>query len=113
MQNNTITYIEFKSTDIAETKIFYSNVFGWTFKDFGEQYTSFADSGVMGGFEQTDENIQNSILIVLYYDNLDEVQQKIIDAGGKISKEVFEFPGGKRFHFTDPSGNELAVWSDK
>jgi len=113
MQNNTISYIEFKCTNIEDIKKFYSTLFDWKFTDFGPDYTSFAESGVMGGFEKTEGEVVSGVLVVLYYDNLEEILEKVQDAGGKISKEIFEFPGGRRFHFIDPSGNELAIWSDK
>ena len=111
--NNHINYIEFKAVDIEAIKVFYSNVFNWSFKDYGPDYTSFSESGVLGGFEKTANKIVNGTLVVLYHQNLDEVKNKIVAAGGEISKDIFSFPGGCRFHFIDPSGNELAVWSDK
>ena len=113
IKNNHINYVEFKSTNIQETKSFYTNVFSWKFTDYGKDYIAFSESGLDGGFEFTTSPIINGALIVLYSDNLKTVQGKIIAFGGKISIETFEFPGGKRFHFLDPSGNELAVWSDK
>jgi predicted enzyme related to lactoylglutathione lyase len=112
MQNNHITYIEFNAIDLDRIKEFYSTVFNWVFTDYGPTYTSFSESGVYGGFEHSQEPVVNGALIVLYHDNLDNLQDKIEKAGGEISKPIFTFPGGKRFHFKDPSGNELAVWSD-
>lgn len=113
MKTAPIDYIEFKTTDIEKTKAFYSNAFGWSFTDYGPNYTSFSKIGVAGGFELTKGPIVNGVLVVLYYEDLEEIQEKVITAGGIISKEIFEFPGGKRFHFKDPSGNELAIWSEK
>ncbi len=113
MKAAPIDYIEFKSTDLEKTKVFYNEAFGWTFTDYGPTYASFSESGVAGGFELTQAPIVNGTLIVLYYENLVEIREKVKSAGGTITKEIFEFPGGKRFHFTDPSGNELAVWSEK
>lgn len=112
MQNNHISYLEFKAKDIEEIKKFYSASFGWQFKDYGPDYASFTESGVFGGFEKSEEPIVNGTLIVLYHKNLEEIKRLILQNGGSISKEIFEFPGGKRFHFVDPSGNELAVWSE-
>ena len=109
-KNNHINYIEFKANDLEKTKAFYIKAFNWTFTDYGPTYTSFADSGVFGGFEQTDDTITNGALIVIQNDNLEEIRQNIINLGGKISVDIFSFPGGKRFQFLDPSGNELAVW---
>ncbi|MDF0708716.1 MAG: VOC family protein [Bacteroidota bacterium] len=110
--NAPIDYIEFKATNLEKTKRFYGQTFGWTFTDYGPSYTSFSESGVAGGFELSPEPIVNGTLIVLYYSDLVGIREKVIAAGGEISKEIFEFPGGKRFHFTDPSGNELAIWSE-
>ncbi|NNL15192.1 MAG: VOC family protein [Flavobacteriaceae bacterium] len=111
-KNNHIDYIEFKTNDLELTKDFYNMAFGWTFKDYGTTYASFKESGIEGGFETTEEPIKNSVLIVLYHDNINSIKDKIIEVGGKISKEIFSFPGGRRFHFLDPSGNELAIWTD-
>jgi predicted enzyme related to lactoylglutathione lyase len=112
IKDNHISYIEFKAHDLEQTKRFYANCFGWTFKDYGPEYASFSDSGVYGGFEKTDREIVKGALIVLYHKNLKMIKTKIIEAGGEISKDIFSFPGGQRFHFLDPSGNELAVWSE-
>ncbi len=113
MENNKINYIEFKAKDIEKTKAFYGQIFGWTFTDYGPTYVAFSNSGMEGGFELTDEDIINGALIVLYHDDLEGIQQEVENAGGKISVPIFTFPGGRRFHFLDPSGNELAIWSDK
>ena len=110
VENNNINYIEFYAKELKAIKTFYTSVFGWTFTDYGDTYSAFSNSGLEGGFEAKNEPITNGALIVLYHDNLDEVKQKIIDFGGKISVDTFSFPGGKRFQFIDPSGNELAVW---
>ena len=111
--NNHISYIEFKANDLKKVKEFYSNTFDWVFTDYGPDYTVFAKSGVLGGFEKTEDHISNGALIVLYHSSLDTIKSKITESKGEISKDIFSFPGGRRFHFIDPSGNELAVWSDK
>ena len=111
--NNHIDYIEFKSIDIEQTKAFYSEVFDWKFTDYGPTYVSFENSGLYGGFELTDKPVINGVLVVLYHTDLTILMKQILEAGGQISKDIFSFPGGSRFHFLDPSGNELAVWSDK
>mmetsp|Transcript_11231 Transcript_11231/g.17354 ORF Transcript_11231/g.17354 Transcript_11231/m.17354 type:complete len:117 (-) Transcript_11231:374-724(-) len=113
--NNHINYIEFKAQgDLDAIKAFYSRAFNWKFTDYGPTYTAFASSGLEGGFELREEPIANGgTLVILYHDNLRECRDIVKNAGGTISKEIFSFPGGKRFHFLDPSGNELAVWSDK
>lgn len=113
MINNHIDYIEFKAKDLGVTKDFYTNLFGWKFTDYGPTYCSFTESGIAGGFELTEGGIANGVLIVLYHEDLGFLKSNIQKNGGKIVKDIFSFPGGRRFHFKDPSGNELAVWSDK
>ena len=116
-QNNyRMDYIEFPATDIEATKRFYHQVFGWDFQDWGPGYTSFHDGRLGGGFTTEAKVASGSgavgALIVLYAANLEETLGKVKAAGGKIVRETFEFPGGRRFHFADPNGNELAVWSE-
>ncbi|WP_299162568.1 VOC family protein [uncultured Tenacibaculum sp.] len=113
MVNNHINYVEFKAKDLEDIKQFYSKAFEWTFTDYGPTYIAFSSSGFEGGFEKTEQNINNGALIVLYHENLEEIKDQIIKLDGIISTDIFSFPGGKRFHFIDPSGNELAIWSDK
>lgn len=110
--NNHINYIEFKAKDLGAIKKFYSTVFGWKFTDYGEKYISFEERGITGGFEYSDQPIVNGALVVLFHDELEEILQKIETAGGTINIPIFSFPGGKRFHFIDPSGNELAIWTN-
>ncbi|MCV6631168.1 MAG: VOC family protein [Flavobacteriaceae bacterium] len=110
--NNHIHYVEFGAADLQKIKEFYSRVFDWKFTDYGPDYTAFSNSGLEGGFEKRNTPAAQGSLVVLYHQNLETVQQRIIEASGKISKPIFSFPGGRRFHFTDPAGNELAVWSD-
>ncbi len=111
-QDRRVDYIEFSTTNIEETKRFYSEVFGWEFTDYGPDYTSFTDGRLAGGFTVAAEVVAGGPLVVLYATNLEEVEASIKESGGRIVRDIFEFPGGRRFHFTDPSGNELAVWSD-
>lgn len=111
--DNHIDYIEFKAADLEVVKAFYSGAFGWEFTDYGPTYTAFQSSGLFGGFEQSSEPIVNGALVVLYHSELEQVQANVQEAGGKITVPVFSFPGGRRFHFKDPAGNELGVWSDK
>ena len=113
IKDNHINYVEFKAKDLEKIKEFYNKSFDWTFTDYGPTYTAFSDSGLEGGFEKTEYEIINGALVVLYHTNLDLIKNKIIKSGGEISKDIFSFPGGQRFHFIDPAGNELAVWSDK
>jgi predicted enzyme related to lactoylglutathione lyase len=106
-----IDYVEFGATDIAAIKRFYSAVFGWSFTDYGPDYTSFVDGRIAGGFSR-EAAPGSSPLIVIYARDLQATYASVKDSGGTILKEIFSFPGGRRFHFTDPSGNELAVWSE-
>ena len=113
MEKTLINYVELQANDLEKTKEFYSSAFGWTFTDFGPTYTAFPESGLEGGFAKTDDPIVNGALVVLYHENLEQIKVRVEQAGGNIAKDIFSFPGGRRFHFTDPSGNELAIWSDK
>jgi predicted enzyme related to lactoylglutathione lyase len=120
--NFQVDYIEFPATDLLATKHFYNEVFGWTFKDWGPDYTSFHDGRIGGGFWTAAKptGVGNNIgqdsaigpLVVIYVINLEDTYKRITESGGKIVRETFEFPGGKRFHFADPSGNVLAAWSE-
>jgi uncharacterized protein len=111
--NGRIDYIEFPATDVAKTKAFYQQAFGWKFTDYGPDYTSFEDGRLSGGFTKEGKVIRGGTLVVLYASDLAATEKKVSDAGGTIVKDAFSFPGGRRFHFTDPNGNELAVWSEK
>jgi predicted enzyme related to lactoylglutathione lyase len=108
-----IDYIEFAAKDIAATKTFYAGIFGWKFTDYGPEYTSFEDGRIAGGFARIDGAPRGGPLVVIYSSDLAGMEAKVRAAGGAIVKETFSFPGGRRFHFTDPSGNELSIWSDK
>jgi predicted enzyme related to lactoylglutathione lyase len=107
-----IDYVEFAATDLARTKQFYAAVFGWRFEDYGPDYTSFQDGRLAGGFTRGEPARPGGPLVVIYGRHLEELETKVKQAGGSIVREPFSFPGGRRFHFRDPSGNELAVWSD-
>jgi predicted enzyme related to lactoylglutathione lyase len=111
--NGRMDYIEFPTTDIAKTKDFYIQVFGWNFTDYGPDYTSFEDGRLAGGFSKAAQMSHGGPLVVIYATDLIACEAKVKAAGGKIVKDAFDFPGGRRFHFADPSGNELAVWSEK
>lgn len=112
MNHNRVDYIEFPATDIGKTKQFYSSAFGWKFTDYGPDYTSFEDGRLSGGFTTDIKGKAGSTLIVIYSEKLEDTKAKVISAGGKVVRDTYDFPGGKRFHFTDPNGNELAVWSE-
>ncbi|HLY17551.1 MAG TPA: VOC family protein [Bryobacteraceae bacterium] len=108
-----IDYIEFPATDMQATKTFYAGLFGWKFTDYGPDYTSFEDGRIAGGFARQNAVARPGQLTVIYAADLEGMEAKVRAAGGGIVKEIFSFPGGRRFHFTDPNGNELSVWSDK
>jgi len=107
-----IDYIEFAVKSVPDAKRFYGNAFGWRFEDYGPDYASFADGRLSGGFQTATRVQPGGPLVIIYAADLEEMEQKVKQAGGKIVKPIFSFPGGRRFHFTDPSGYELAVWSD-
>jgi len=108
-----IDYVEFPATNLPDTKRFYSSVFGWQFEDYGPEYTSFQDGRLAGGFFRTDKPVMAAgPLVVIYSTNLESTLAAVQAAGGKVLKDIFSFPGGRRFQFSDPSGNQLAVWSD-
>jgi len=113
-----IDYVELASPAHDETKAFYGAAFGWKFLDYGPSYAAFENAGIDGGFDQDAdleagyETSPRPPLIILYADDLEEVEATIIACGGTIKKPIFSFPGGRRFHFLDPSGNEMAVWSE-
>lgn len=112
-QDLRIDYIEFPVPDIGKVKKFYAAVFGWSFTDYGPEYTSFSDGRLAGGFFTSETVQQGGPLVVIYALDLERAQETVAANGGTITKTIFEFPGGRRFHFRDPSGHELAVWSDK
>ena len=112
-KDNHINYVEFKAKDLEKIKAFYTASFDWAFTDYGPEYIAFSNSGLEGGFEQSEAEPVNGALVILYHRDLDLVKDRIVKAGGTITKDIYSFPGGRRFHFADPSGNELAVWSDK
>lgn len=110
-----INYIELPARDLAATRRFFSTVFGWTFTDYGPDYIAFGEAGLDGGFyrsEQAASTDAGSALVVLYSSQLEVTLEQVQQAGGCIKQPIFTFPGGRRFHFVEPSGNEFAVWSD-
>lgn len=111
-RHHTINYVEFSAEDFASIKDFYTSVFGWKFTDYGPDYTAFADGVLDGGFAKGKPQ-KGGALVILYSDTLEETQQLVETNGGTITEPIFSFPGGRRFHFTDPAGNQLAVWSEK
>lgn len=110
--DRSINYVELNVADIARAKRFYGEVFDWTFTDYGPNYCEFSDGHMTGGFDSSAPVTPGGgPLVVLYGNDLADLVERITAAGGLIVKPVFDFPGGKRFHFRDPDGYELAVWS--
>jgi len=113
-EHGKINYVEFPARDIESTKRFFSAAFDWVFQDYGPEYTAFSNAGLDGGFYQSNLSAvtqDGSALVVFYSDDLEQTLATVERSGGTIVKPVFAFPGGRRFHFCDPSGNEFAVWS--
>jgi len=110
-----INYVELPAKDLPATKAFFESVFGWSFVDYGPDYTAFENQGLDGGFFQSDlasSTEKGAALIVFYSDQLEATLAKVEKAGGSILRPIYSFPGGRRFHFTEPSGNEFAVWGE-
>ncbi len=114
-KHEKINYLEFPANNIPATKTFFETVFNWAFEDFGPDYTAFSNQGLDGGFftSNLSSTTQNGAALTIFYSkDIHSTQSKIEQAGGIITQTIFAFPGGQRFHFTEPSGNEFAVWSD-
>src|SRR5690554_2281285 len=113
-ETGKINYIEIPSRDLEKTKAFFTSAFGWSFVDYGSEYGAIEDAGIDGGFYKSDKvssTESGSVLVVLYSSELEATVKNVTSSGGKVVQEIFDFPGGRRFHFTDPNGNEYAVWS--
>ncbi|WP_295809004.1 VOC family protein [uncultured Nitratireductor sp.] len=107
-----IDNIEFNVSDIERSREFYGKAFGWTFTDYGPTYCEFTDGRLTGGLTTSGPVGSGGPLVILYADDLAETQKRVEAAGARIVKPAFSFPGGRRFHFQDPDGYELAVWSE-
>lgn len=110
-----LDYVEFGSKALEDTRAFFAQAFGWSFEDYGPDYIAFSGEGLDGGFFRADmaaDAASGSALLVFYSARLEETLARVEAAGGTIVKPVFDFPGGRRFHFREPGGNELAVWGD-
>jgi len=113
---NCFDFIEFPAENVGcldQAKNFYKKVFGWSYTDWGDSYSDTQSSGLSSGINADPSHRPSHPLAVIYTADLEGVQKKVIESNGEITREIFSFPGGRRFHFTDPAGNELAVWSDK
>lgn len=114
-ESTKLNYVEFASLNLAASKTFFTSAFGWCFTDYGREYSAFTNAGLDGGIfaaEQVTQAESGAPLLVLYTPNISDAQHNIENAGGTITKPLFDFPGGCRFHFVEPGGNELAVWSE-
>ena len=114
--HHQINYIEIPVQDLSACKAFFRDAFEWDFVDYGPDYASFNGAGIDGGIYKSDKSVQvesGSVLVVLYSNNLELSLERVVQCGAKIVKEIFSFPGGRRFHFCGPVGNEFAIWSDK
>ena len=110
-----LNYVEFPARDLSATKAFFGAAFGWSFVDYGPDYCAFAGQGLDGGFFKADRcssTANGAALLVFFSEDLEGTLRKVVDAGGTVVKSIFSFPGGRRFHFTEPSGNEFAVWAE-
>tara|TARA_R110000868_G_scaffold410951_1_gene701032 strand:- start:335 stop:688 length:354 start_codon:yes stop_codon:yes gene_type:complete len=110
-----LNYVEMAACNLEATKDFFTAAFDWQFVDYGPDYTAFANVGLDGGFyraELASRTEQGGALLVFFSDNLEHTLAAVEGAGGMIVKPIFEFPGGRRFHFREPSGNEFAVWAE-
>lgn len=115
-ETGKINYIEIPSQDLEATKRFFADAFGWSFVDYGPEYVAIENAGLDGGFFKSDRvatTSKGSVLVVLYSTDLEASLERVKLSGGAIVQAIFPFPGGHRFHFTDPNGNEYAVWSDQ
>ena len=114
-RNNRIDFIELPvntKADLTRAKAFYSGVFGWSYQDWGDDYADSRDSGIGSGLNAEADHRSSAPLVVIYADGLEALRTKVVAAHGVIKRDIFAFPGGRRFHFKDPAGNELAAWSD-
>lgn len=111
-EDGKIDYVELPGTHLPATKSFYGQAFGWTFTDYGPTYAAFGDSGLDGGFQADPAEVPAAPLVVIFTTDIEAMLTKVSAAGGTIVKPIFSFPGGRRFHFRDPSGNELAVFTE-
>lgn len=109
-RHHAINYIEFTAPDLEAVKTFYSTVFGWVFTDYGSEYIAFSDGNLEGGFARGEARTRGA-LVILFSEDLTGTQTAIEAGGGSITTPTYDFPGGRRFHFSDPAGNELAVWA--
>ena len=115
-EDRKIDYVEFYAADFDAVEAFYAGSFGWTFTDYGPEYRAFNDGKLDGGFragERRSTTETGGALVILYAHDLEATRDTVLEHGGRLTEDIFSFPGGRRFQFLDPHGNELAVWSDR
>ncbi len=115
-RHHSLDYIEIYVTDMTKAQSFYKDAFGWNFTDYAPEYAGIQKpdgNGEVGGLCQVDKVVTGGALLVLYSNDLNGTMNSVVESGGEITKDIFEFPGGSRFQFKDPSGNELAVWCEQ
>lgn len=115
-EDQKIDYVEFPAADLDIAQKFYAATFGWEFTDYGPDYRAFNDGRLDGGFRREERKsivASGAALVILYANDLEATRDNVTANGGTIVEDIFSFPGGRRFQFADPNGNELAVWSDK
>jgi len=110
--NHRIDYIEFPVLDLARTKEFYGRLLGWRFEDYGPDYASFHDGRLAGGFYTSEKVQPGGALVVIYVSDIEAAKRKAQELGAAITRDIFDFPGGRRFQFLDPSGHELSFWTN-
>ena len=111
---NRIDYIEIPATDLPRARAFLEGMFGWEFQEWGDEYLSFRDGRLDGGIRKALTVTPDAgVLLVFYSDDLERDVKRVQELGGKITRDIFPFPGGRRFHFIDPVGTEYAIWSER
>jgi predicted enzyme related to lactoylglutathione lyase len=108
-----IDYVEFCSPDMSKSRAFFEKAFEWKFIDYGPTYAAMSNAGLGGGIQSDPDHVKAPPLVILKADDLEAAEAAVKKAGGTITRPAFSFPGGRRFHFQEPGGNELAVWSEK
>ncbi len=113
---NTVDYVETPSRDLPKTKAFFTALFGWQFTEYGPDYLDYSDGRTTGGFyrsEKVSSYEGGATIAVIYTEHLETLRDRAKELGATITRDIFSFPGGRRFHFTEPGGSEFAIWSDK
>jgi len=113
--DHSIDYLEFPSRNLPTTRAFFTALMGWAYEDYGPDYLAFDDGRMKGGFFRSDaisSVAEGAPLVVFYHSNLEEQQRRVTELGATVTRAIFSFPGGRRFHFAEPGGSEFAIWSE-